>query len=134
MVSNVNYDGAYQDVIKETSGDSATPYGGLVNRTAICLGYVTTFQLLMDLAEVECITVAGSTFASQEDHGWNLVRIDGNWYCTDVTWDANRQAWGGGGEKDWKFFNITSDDMAATDHQWDYANTPEAITTGSGRG
>ena len=35
--------------------------------------------------------------------------------------------WGGGGEKDWKFFNITSDDMAATDHQWDYANTPEAI-------
>ena len=134
LVSNVNYDGAYQDVMKETSGESATPYGGLVNRTAICLGYVTTFQLLMDLAEVECITVAGSTFASQEDHGWNLVRIDGNWYCTDVTWDANRQAWGGGGEKDWRFFNITSDDMAATDHQWDYANTPEAITTGNGWG
>ena len=134
LVSNVNYDGAYQDVMEETSGESATPYGGLVNRTAICLGYVTTFQLLMDLAEVECITVAGATFSSQEDHGWNMVRIDGNWYCTDVTWDANRQAWGGGGEKDWRFFNITSDDMAATDHQWDYANTPEAITTGSGRG
>ena len=133
LVSNVNYDGAYQDVMKETSGESATPYGGLVNRTAICLGYVTTFQLLMDLAEVECITVAGSTFASQEDHGWNLVRIDGNWYCTDVTWDANRQAWGGGGEKDWKFFNITSDDMAATDHQWDYTNTPEATTEGNGQ-
>ena len=134
LVSNVNYDGAYQDVMKETSGESATPYGGLVNRTAICLGYVTTFQLLMDLAEVECITVAGATFSSQEDHGWNMVRIDGNWYCTDVTWDANRQAWGGGGEKDWRFFNITSDDMAATDHQWDYANTPEAITTGNGWG
>ena len=134
LVSNVNYDGAYQDVMEETSGESATPYGGLVNRTAICLGYITTFQLLMDLAEVECITIAGASFASQEDHGWNMVRLDGDWYCTDVTWDANRQAWGGGGEKDWKFFNITSDDMAATDHQWDYANTPEAITTGSGWG
>lgn len=132
LVSNVNYDGAYQDVMEETSGESATPYGGLVNRTAICLGYVTTFQLLMDLAEVECITVSGATFASQENHGWNMVRIDGNWYCTDVTWDANRQAWGGEGEKDWRFFNITSDDMAATDHQWDYANTPEAITMGNG--
>ena len=134
LVSNVNYDGAYQDVMEETSGESATPYGGLVNRTAICLGYITTFQLLMDLAEVECITIAGASFASQEDHGWNMVRLDGDWYCTDVTWDANRQAWGGGGEKDWRFFNITSDDMAATDHQWDYANTPEAITTGSGWG
>lgn len=135
LVCNVNYDGTYQDVMEETSGESSTPYGGLVNRTAICLGYVTTFQLLMDLAEVECIPVAGASYASQEDHGWNMVRIDGNWYCTDVTWDANRRASGvSKGERDWRFFNITSDDMAATDHQWDYANTPEATTTGNGRG
>lgn len=135
MVSSVSYDGTYQDVMEETSGESATPYGGLVNRTAICLGYVTTFQLLMDLAGVECISVAGASFASQEDHGWNMVRIDGNWYCTDVTWDANRRASGvSKGEEDWRFFNITSDDMAATDHQWDYDNTPEAVTAGNGRG
>lgn len=134
LVNNVNYDDAHQDVMKETSDESSTPYGGLVNRKAICLGYVTTFQLLMDLAEVECITIAGASFASQEDHGWNMVRLDGNWYCTDVTWDANRRASGlSKGKEDWRFFNITSDDMVATDHQWDYANTPEAVTAGKGR-
>ena len=136
IVNNVNYDWTHQDVMKETPRESFTPYGGLVNRTAVCLGYATTFQLLMDLAGVECITVAGASNASQEDHGWNMVRLDGNWYCVDATWDANYREYGvtRGREREWVFFNITSDKMAATDHQWDYANTPEAVTEGNGRG
>ena len=135
IVNNVDYDWTHQDVMKETPRESFTPYGGLVNRTAVCLGYATTFQLLMDLAGMECITVAGAAYASQEDHGWNMVRLNGNWYCVDVTWDANYREYGvtRGREKDWVFFNITSDEMAATDHQWDYANTPEAVTAGNGR-
>ena len=136
IVNNVNYDWTHQDVMKKTPRTSFTPYGGLVNHTAVCLGYATTFQLLMDLAGVECITVVGAADSSQEDHGWNMVRLNGNWYCVDVTWDANYREYGvtRGRERDWLFFNITSDDMAATDHQWDYANTPEAVTEGNGRG
>ena len=135
IVNNVNYDWTHQDVMKETPRESFTPYGGLVNRTAVCLGYATTFQLLMDLTGVECITVAGASFASREDHGWNMVRLNGNWYCVDVTWDANYREQGAsrGREKDWVYFNITSDKMAATDHQWDYANIPEAVTEGNGQ-
>ena len=135
IVNNVDYDWTHQDVMRETPRESFTPYGGLVNRTAVCLGYATTFQLLMDLAGVECITVAGAAHSSLEDHGWNMVRLNGNWYCADVTWDANYREYGvtRGRERDWRFFNITSDGMAATDHQWDYANTPEAVTKGNGR-
>ena len=136
IVNNVNYDWTHQDVMRETPRESYTPYGGLVNRTAVCLGYATTFQLLMDLAGVECITVVGAADYSMEDHGWNMVRLNGNWYCLDVTWDANYREYGTnrGRERDWKFFNITSDEMAATNHQWDYAHTPEAVTEGNGRG
>ena len=135
IVNSVNYDWTHQDVMRETPRESFTPYGGLVNRTAVCLGYATTFQLLMDLAGVECITVAGAAYASQEDHGWNMVRLNGNWYCVDVTWDANYREYGAtrGREREWMFFNIISDNMAATDHQWDYANIPEAVTVGHGR-
>ena len=135
IVNNVDYDWTHQDVMRETPRESFTPYGGLVNRTAVCLGYATAFQLLMDLTGLECLTVTGAAFDSQEDHGWNMVRLNGNWYCVDVTWDANYREQGAtrGREKDWRFFNITSDDMAATDHQWDYANTPEAVTEGNGR-
>ena len=135
IVNHVNYDWTHQDVMSETPRESFTPYGGLVNRTAVCLGYAATFQLLMDMAGVECITVVGAAFASQEDHGWNMVRLNGNWYCVDVTWDANHREYYGylwGQESSWDYFNVTSDVMAV-EHQWDYANIPEAVTEGRGR-
>ena len=135
VVNNVNYDWTHQDIRKGTPRVSFQPYGGLVNRKAVCLGYATTFQLLCDLAGVECITVPGAAFESREDHGWNMVRLNGEWYCVDVTWDANaREQAGRGKPEDWNYFNVTSDDMADSDHQWDYANTPEATATDRGRG
>lgn len=129
IVNNVDYDWTHQDRMKKTPRASFTPYGGLVNRTAVCLGYATTFQLLCDLAGVECITVVGAAFSSREDHGWNMVRPDGRWYCVDATWDANYREQGAtaGRPKEWAFFNVTSQRMADTDHQWDYASTPEAV-------
>ena len=136
IVNNVNYDWTHTNVLEDTPRESFTPYGGLVNRTAVCLGFAATFQLLSDLAGVECITVVGASSASTEDHGWNMVRLNGNWYCVDVTWDSNYREYGysRGRESDWHYFNITSDEMAATDHQWDYAHVPEAVTWGNGRG
>lgn len=135
VVNNVDYDWTHQDIMASTPRESFTPYGGLVNHKAVCLGYAATFQLLCDLAGVECITVVGAAFQSQEDHGWNMVRLDGNWYCVDATWDANYREMGmtRGRERDWDYFNVTSDDMAGSNHQWDYANTPEAVTGGKGR-
>ena len=135
VVDHVDYDWTHQDRMKTTPRESFTPYGGLVKHTAVCLGYATTFQLLMDLAGVECITVPGAAFSSQEDHGWNMVKLNGEWYCVDVTWDANYREIGGKGvEEDWDYFNVTSSYMAESDHQWDYANTPEATAEDQGRG
>lgn len=136
MIQNINYDWTHNDVMVSTPRESFTPYGGLVNRTAVCLGYATTFQLLMDLAGVECITVVGAAHQSTGDHAWNMVRLNGNWYCVDVTWDANAreqsEPWGYS-KAYWNFFNVTSDVMADENHQWDYANTPEAVTEGNGK-
>ena len=135
LVNNVDYDWRHQDIMAETPRSSYEPHGGLVDYTAVCLGYATSFQLLMDLAGVECITVPGAAFNSEEPHGWNMVRLNGNWYCVDVTWDANhREQLGPGEPEDWRYFNITISRMAETNHQWDYANTPEATAEDHGRG
>lgn len=135
VVNNVDYDWTHQDHRRETPRESFTPYGGLVNHTAVCLGYATTFQLLCDLAGVECITVPGAAFESREDHGWNMVRLNGEWYCVDATWDANQREQAGRGKPEhWNYFNVTSQDMVDSDHQWDYANTPEATATDRGQG
>lgn len=132
MVWNIDYDWTHNDVMVPTPRESFTPYGGLVNHMATCLGFATTFQLLMDLAGVECITVIGAAYYNAGDHAWNMVRLNGSWYCADVTWDANSRERLGSAAR-WTFFNITSDEMAENgDHQWDYANTPEAVTPGHG--
>lgn len=135
LVNNVDYDWRHQDIMTETPRTSYQPYGGLVERTAVCLGYASSFQLLCDLADVECITVVGAAFNSEEDHAWNMVRLGGQWYCVDMTWDANYREQGAssGQERDWRWFNVTSGRMADTDHQWDYANTPEAVAEDRGR-
>ena len=62
-----------------------------------------------------------------EPHAWNLGRRAGKCYCLDAPWDANYREQGAssGREKGWRYFNVTSDEMAKR-RQWDYANVPEA--------
>ena len=130
MVNNVNYDWSHMDALEETDRRAYGPYGGLVDRAAVCLGYAASFQLLMDMSGVECITVVGAAFNSTGDHAWNMVRLNGQWYCVDPTWDANARELSGE-EQEWRYFNLTSDEMAKN-HQWDYANTPEATSEDRG--
>lgn len=131
MMRNISYDWSHADVLAQTDRASYTPYGGLVDGLASCLGVSTTFQLLMDMAGVECITVTGAAHSSAEDHAWNMVRLNGAWYCIDATWDINNWEVGG---RAWRYFNVTSSYMARTNHQWDYSAVPEAVMEDHGQG
>lgn len=128
LTANAVYDQDHYDKLAEMDPDSSGPYGLLKNGKGICVGFATTFQLFMDMAGVECITVVGASRSSTADHAWNMVRLDGKWYCADPTWDESDE------EPDWKYFNVTSDWMAYTDHQWDYENVPEATAVDGGAG
>lgn len=123
LTENVRYDRSHYEP-QGAPRTSYEPYGPLIKGKGVCLGYATAFQLLMDMADIECITVVGAAFYSREDHAWNMVRLNGNWYCADPTWDE-------GGSNG--YFNVTSDWMAFTDHQWDYGNTPEAVMEDHGQ-
>lgn len=128
LCTEVDYDWNHQNGPQYAAPDSGNPYGALVDHTAICLGFATAFQLLMDMADVECITVIGAAFSSQEDHAWNMVRLNGEWYCVDATWDLDALTY----TNAFCYFNVTSDFMAITDHQWDYANVPLATAYDGG--
>ena len=58
-----------------------TAEGLLRNRTGVCQGYALAYQLLMDRLGVETICVHSST------HLWNMVKLGGNWYHVDCTFD-----------------------------------------------
>ena len=131
LLRSTRYDETvYDPDTPEGRPDSSGPYGPLVEGCGICLGYATSFQLLMDLAGVECITVVGASSGSTSDHAWNMVRLEGEWYCVDPTWN-DPSVWESAPEKEWdwchhRYFNVTSEYMRHTDHQWDYLDVPEA--------
>lgn len=54
--------------------------GVFLNGDAICRGYTQAYQYLMNLQGIECAYVYG------DNHCWNLTKLDGDWYYTDITW------------------------------------------------
>ncbi len=61
-----------------------TIYGALVRGVALCEGYAKSFSYLCNKAGIENMIITGET---SEHHMWNMVKVEGNWYHIDVTWD-----------------------------------------------
>ena len=121
LTSNCKYDYRHYDVPNNAPRESYEAIGTILSRKAVCLGFANAFQLFMDILDIECITVVGAAFDSEEDHAWNMVRIDGIWYCVDTTWDLGMPP------EYFNYFNRSSDYFAVTSHQWDYAAYPIAM-------
>lgn len=68
-----------------------TIYGALVEKQAVCAGYASAYQYLLQRAGIPAWKVTGSSIdpsdGSAKAHAWTLVCLDGSWYHTDVTWD-----------------------------------------------
>lgn len=125
IVSRVQYDPDGIDEFSTPSEESYYPYGVLKNKKSVCLGYARTFQLFMDVLDIECITV--HAYANNgEEHGWNMVNLDGDWYQVDVTWDDPVPDQGS--KVSHKFFNVTDIMMKITFHQWDNESFPECTS------
>ena len=66
-------------------------YGALVEGEAVCEGYAEALQCLLHAANIQSLIAIGSsinpTTNSPEGHAWNIVRIDGEYYHTDLTWN-----------------------------------------------
>jgi len=89
MVANVVYD--YDD----SSGKvpyifSHTAYGAIMHGKAVCEGIACAFSLLAQRAGIETTVVNG--VVEDGEHSWNLIRVDGEYYHMDVTWDIRKQA------------------------------------------
>ena len=75
LAAHVTYD--YDD----NSLYAHSAYGALVDGFAVCDGYAKAYKYLLDLCGIE------SSVLSSYVHAWNIVRLGGSYYETDVTWD-----------------------------------------------
>lgn len=94
LVVNAEYDYVCLEEINKTvqrasSQQSHTIYGCLVNKVCVCDGYSKSFQLIMNMLDIDCELVLGNAGGG---HAWNYVVLDGEAYWMDITWDENEQA------------------------------------------
>lgn len=129
MIAWAEYDPGELNVFQTPDPDNDTPYGFLYSRVGICLGYARTFQLFMDMLDIECVTVRGYAHNGLEEHAWNMVRLDGEWYCVDVTWDDPVSSFPVPAYLAHYYFNVTSEHLRDNDHQWDEDAVEEAEGT-----
>lgn len=72
--------------------ETHTPHSALKNGSAVCDGYAKTAKLMLNDFGVECDFIIG-TCTDGGGHAWNLVKLDGEWYHMDVTWNDGGAQW-----------------------------------------
>lgn len=134
MIDWADYDESALSAQGSSTPSNSTPYGFLVNRKAVCMGYANTFQLFMDLLDIECLTVIGASYYNSQDHAWNMVKLENKWYCVDATWNdpigdpGNVPSPRTADLVKHRYFNLTSEEMRYS-RQWDYDTVPETVAT-----
>lgn len=109
-----------QNLAPISSGDqySHLPYGVLKYRQAICVGNATTFKLFMDLLGIENQIIHST---EEGEHAWNLVKLDGDWYHSDVTFDG-----GTNGKPAYTNFNVPDSVKDDGSYPWNHEVIPAA--------
>lgn len=113
IIDNCRYDEEAAEN-NDVQGNENDAYGALVDGKAVCEGYARAFQLLCNKANIDCVLLSGT--ADSDNHAWNGVKIGGDWYQIDVTWNDTD------GENNYAendYFNLT-DDLMFKDHKLSY--------------
>ncbi|HHW31990.1 MAG TPA: hypothetical protein GXX20_10025 [Clostridiaceae bacterium] len=119
IINNARYDTAYFNK-KNISPESYSAYGILVLGKGVCEGYSEAMKLIMDRLGIECIIVTGKS--RNQNHAWNIINIEGNYYHLDLTWD-DPVTNDGSDELTYDYFNVTDLELSK-DHSWDKDQYP----------
>ena len=74
LCANYEYDGTLS---------SRSVYSFIKTGRGVCQAYAYAYMMLLERVGVE----ASWASSAEMNHLWNLVKIDGEWYHVDVTWD-----------------------------------------------
>lgn len=99
--------------------DNWTAYGIMVNKMGVCESYSEAFQTLCLYAGINCTGVVGTAGGG---HKWNCVKLDGQWYMCDITFDD--PIGGEQGAAYHNYFNLTSAKMKEYNHDWTTSQWP----------
>jgi hypothetical protein len=127
IVTHTRYD---EENVKNNTipQESTTAYGVLMKGTGVCGGYSKAMKMLLDQVGIESMIIVGDADSggNVEKHAWNLVKIGGEYYQLDVTWDDPVPD--GNGRVHYAYFNVTDEQISAT-HRWEKDQYPACSST-----
>lgn len=106
LIERIDYAYMNGTAIPETAVWAHNIVGAAVNLSGVCETYAKTYLYLSLIAGIDCIIVSGVANGN-EPHAWNYIRIDGEWYAVDATWDDGRK------DISYEYFGATSETMSA---------------------
>lgn len=111
LAENLNY--AYDSSGEPEQERWAHTIVGAFDKThnsVVCEGYAKAFQLLLNACGIENIYIVGDAKAGSSwgGHAWNQVKIEGQWYNVDLTWNDGNYSY------THKYFNVPDSSFAST--------------------
>ncbi len=127
IIAMVDYDTIALQKQKEAGGPAddridelRTICGVFLKGKAVCEGYARAVQYLLQKCGVECAEAVGYIHMDNGDdgqaHAWNILRVDGDYYYLDTTWDdsSNTIQTVKRTEMGFDYFCITTEELTRT--------------------
>lgn len=108
----------------------SSAYGALVDGKAACEGYSKAAKYVFDKVGIESILISGKASGDGRgdgDHMWNIVKINGDYYHLDLTWDDPVSTNSSSSMSVHTYFNLT-DDAIGINHR-DFSYSPGCTAT-----
>lgn len=102
--------------------ESYSAYGILSLGIGVCEGYAKAMKYLLDDMGIESTIVVGKS--KEENHAWNLVKLEDEYYHVDPTWDDPITN-DGSNILRYNFFCLDDAEISKT-HSWNRENYPSA--------
>ncbi len=99
---------AYDEPANSAPKSAHSAYATLVTRTSVCDGYSLAYSYLLGKVGIESHIITGP------GHAWNAIRLNGNLYFVDATWDDPVHDEGDNiGKVGHNYFLLTSSELKA---------------------
>lgn len=99
----------HDELLKQIHYNSNAPmnqsaYSAFINGETVCAGYARAFQYIMIQLGIPTYYVSGY---SNQDHAWNIIKLNGEYYNVDLTWNDTSN-------NHHQFFNLTDSEFQKT--------------------
>lgn len=111
----------YDNSLKWSSAESALTRG-----LGTCQAYERAYAQLLSVAGIENI----ETRDTYDGHTWNAMKLDGEWYQVDCTWDDSNDNWYNFDQRH-LYFGLTDELMSVAHSGYSNIYTTEGYNTGS---